>query len=71
MRTIVPPSPSILGNIGAEESHSTNYRSRIQFGKEKVQWPVTEIGVSSLKKLGKVENVEVDAVSVFRTDDRR
>jgi single-strand DNA-binding protein len=28
------------------------------FGKEKVEWPVTEIVVSSLKKLGKVEKVE-------------
>jgi len=28
-------------------------------GKEKVEWPVTEIVVSSLKKLGKVEKVEV------------
>jgi single-stranded DNA-binding protein len=30
-------------------------------GKEKVEWPVTEIVVSSLKKLGKAEKVEVIA----------
>ncbi len=28
-------------------------------GKEKVEWPVTEIVVSSLKKLGKAEKTEV------------
>jgi hypothetical protein len=59
MRTIVPLSLRFR-QYWSEESHSTNHRSRIEFGKEKIEWPVIEIVVSSLKKIGKVEKAEVD-----------
>jgi hypothetical protein len=37
-------------------------------GKEKVEWPVTEIVVSSFKKLGKAEKVQVAAGEQARSD---
>jgi single-strand DNA-binding protein len=53
------------------EGELQNRKYQKMVGKEKVEWPVTEIVVSSLKKLGKAEKTEAFGAPANGSEFRR